>query len=121
MQRLQEGASQRAHHSAPMEHANADPGLSSFKVGTACIYMWCLKSVRVWRRVARFAKLECMQGDYLAQMEKDAVNLEMCTKEIRSQIISNDFSRSMQQRISRGQDNAVRCTHWYALQILSFL
>lgn len=61
-----------------------------------------------------------MQVEYLAQMEKDAVHLEMCTKEIRSQIIHNDFSRSMQQRISRGQDNAVRCTHWYSFQTLCF-
>ncbi|EIE20317.1 hypothetical protein COCSUDRAFT_58024 [Coccomyxa subellipsoidea C-169] len=76
------GASQRAHHSAPINTAKADQVLRSFQV------------------------------EYLAQMETDAVNLEMCTKEIRSQIIRNAFSRSTQQRMSKGQDYAMRCTQW---------
>ncbi len=57
-----------------------------------------------------------MQVEYLAQMETDAVNLEMCTKEIRSQIIRNAFSRSTQQRMSKGQDYAMRCTQWYVFR-----
>lgn len=54
-----------------------------------------------------------LQSKHLAQMEKDAMRLELCTTEVRSRLISEDFSRPAQQRISKGQDAAERCIQWY--------
>ena len=47
-------------------------------------------------------------------MEKDAVSLEVCTKDIRSTLIKKDNSRSMRACISHGQDRALRCRQWCA-------
>ncbi len=55
-----------------------------------------------------------LQDEYLEQMEKDAVSLEMCTKEIRFNLNKKDISRSMRACISHGQDSALRCKQWYA-------